>query len=209
MEISEHVVDFEKYSAIKSQILADFVTEWMELGSAKKGIVPESTWIVCCDGTWGAAGARVVTILTTPSGIKLRYVVRSQLSNKTDKCTNNIAEYEAIMLGLHKLRAIRVQMCIPRTDSKVVTRQIEKECRAREPTLKKYIYLVRRMESFFKGFTIEYIDRNKNSKADELVKAAAHNTPLSAYVFLQIISDASIKTIEPKSRVINIIQGED
>jgi hypothetical protein len=65
------------------------------------------------------------------------------------------------------------------------------------------------MESFFKGFTIEYIDRNKNSKADELVKAAARNTPLSAYVLLQVISDASIKTIKPKSRVINIIQGED
>jgi hypothetical protein len=27
MELSEHVVDFEKHSAIKSQILADFVAE--------------------------------------------------------------------------------------------------------------------------------------------------------------------------------------
>jgi hypothetical protein len=29
----------------------------------------------------------------------------------------------------------------------------------------------------FKGFTIEYIDRNKNSEADELVKVAARNNP--------------------------------
>jgi hypothetical protein len=28
MELSEHVVDFDKRSAIKSQILADFMTEW-------------------------------------------------------------------------------------------------------------------------------------------------------------------------------------
>jgi hypothetical protein len=34
MELSEHVVDFEKRSAIKSQILANFVAEWMEPGSA-------------------------------------------------------------------------------------------------------------------------------------------------------------------------------
>jgi ribonuclease HI len=29
MELSDHVVDFEKRSAIKSQILVDFVAEWM------------------------------------------------------------------------------------------------------------------------------------------------------------------------------------
>jgi hypothetical protein len=69
--------------------------------------------------------------------------------------------------------------------------------------------LVRRMEFFFKGFTLEYIDRNKNAEADELVKATARNTPLPANIFLQIISDASVKTIEPEPRVINIIHGED
>jgi hypothetical protein len=91
----------------------------------------------------------------------------------------------------------------------VVNRQIEKECIAREPTLEKYLALVRRMENIFKGFTIEYIDRNKNSKADELAKATARNTPLPADVFLQVISNACIKTIESEPRVINVIQGED
>jgi hypothetical protein len=56
--------------------------------------------------------------------------------------------------------------------------------------------LVRRMDNFFKGFAVEYIDRNKNSEANELMKAAAHNTPLPTDVFLQTISDALIKTIE-------------
>jgi hypothetical protein len=62
------------------------------------------------------------------------------------------------------------------------------------------------LEFFFKGFTIEYIDRNKNSEVDELI---ARNNPLPVDVFLQTISDASIKTIEPEPRVINIIHGED
>jgi hypothetical protein len=76
-------------------------------------------------------------------------------------------------------------------------------------TLEKYLVLVRRMENYFKSFTVEHIDRNKNTEADELAKVAAHNTPLPADVFLQIISDASIKTIEPEPRIINIIKGED
>jgi ribonuclease HI len=209
MEHSEHVVHFEKRSAVKSQILADFVAKWMEPGSAVEGAVPESPWLICCDGAWGVAGARAAAILTSPSGFKLCYVARLQFNNEADKCTNNIAEYEAILLGLQKLRAISVQRCILHTDSKVVVGQIEKECITREPTLKRYLALVRRMEKFFKGFTVEYIDRNKNTEADELVKAAAHNTPLPPDVFLQIISDTPIKTVEPVPRVINIIQSED
>jgi ribonuclease HI len=66
-----------------------------------------------------------------------------QFSSEADKCTNNIAKYETILLGLRKLWAIGVQRCTLRTDSKVVAGQIEKECIAREPTLKKYLALVR------------------------------------------------------------------
>jgi hypothetical protein len=61
------------------------------------------------------------------------------------------------------------------------------------------------MENCFKDITVEHIDRNKNTEADELAKAAAHNTPLPVDIFLQITSDASIKMIEPEPRIINII----
>jgi hypothetical protein len=65
------------------------------------------------------------------------------------------------------------------------------------------------MRIFFKGFTVDYIDKNKNSEADELAKAAARNTPLPADVYWQMIIDTSIKTTESEPRVINIIQGDD
>jgi hypothetical protein len=90
MELSEHVVDFEKRNAIKSQILADFVAEWIEPGFAIEGAVPKSPWLVFCDRAWEAAGARATTILTSPLGIKWRYVARLQFSKETDKCTSNI-----------------------------------------------------------------------------------------------------------------------
>jgi hypothetical protein len=41
MELSEHVVDFEKCNAIKSQVLADFISEWTEPGFAAEGVVHE------------------------------------------------------------------------------------------------------------------------------------------------------------------------
>jgi ribonuclease HI len=113
------------------------------------------------------------------------------------------------LLGLRKLRAIVVQRCTLRTNSKVVAGQIEKDCTTRESTLEKYLTLIRRMENHFKGFTMEYIERSKNTEADELAKAVAHNTPLPADVFLQVILDASIKAVEPEPKMINLIQVED
>jgi hypothetical protein len=120
MELSEYVVDFKKRSAIKSHVLANFIAEWLESGPPTDGIVPEAPWLVHCDGACGNAGVRASAILVSPSRIKLRYTARLQFHSEANKCTNNIAEYEAILLGLHKLRAIGVQTCTLCTDSKVV-----------------------------------------------------------------------------------------
>jgi hypothetical protein len=162
MELSEYTVNFKKRSAIKSQVLTDFVAEWKEPGSVTEGEVPKTPWVVYCNEAWGATGVRAVAILISPLGIRLRYAARMQFNSKVDKCTNNIAGYEAILLGICKLRAIGVQRCILHTDSKVVAGQKEKECIAREATLERYLGLVKRMENYFKEFIVEYIERNKN-----------------------------------------------
>jgi hypothetical protein len=59
-----------------------------------------------------------------------------------------------------------VQNCILQIDSKVIEGQIEKESIARDSTLEKYLALVRRMENYFRGFSVEHIERSKNAKAD-------------------------------------------
>jgi ribonuclease HI len=101
--------------------------------------------LVYCNGAWGAVGAGAAAIPISPSGIKLCYAARLQFNSEGDKCTNNIVEYEAILLGICKLRAIGGQRCILHTNSKVVAGQIEKECIAREPTLERYLTLIRQM----------------------------------------------------------------
>jgi ribonuclease HI len=82
------------------------------------------------------------------------------------------------------LRAIGVQTCVLHTDSKVVSSQIEKEYIVREPTLEKYLASVCRMDNYFKGFTVEYIEQNKNTEIDELAKAIARNTLMPLDVLL-------------------------
>jgi hypothetical protein len=44
MELSEHVIDFEKRSAIKSQVLAYFIAVWTKLSSYTEGTVVDTPW---------------------------------------------------------------------------------------------------------------------------------------------------------------------
>jgi ribonuclease HI len=182
MEQLEYVVNFKKHSAIKSQILADFVAEWDGAPLHDRGQGAQNTVGGLLRWSLGAIGAGAAVVLLSPSGIKLRYTARIQFNSESDKCTNNIAVYEAILLGICKLRPIRVQKCILCTDSNVVAGQIEKECIAREPTLERYLGLVRKMENYFKRFTVEYIEQirlQQRGKDYRIVKNELYKTSVS------------------------------
>jgi ribonuclease HI len=114
----------------------------MELSSYTEGIVVDTPWQVYCDRAWGVSGDRAAAILNSPSGIKLKYVARLQFKAEAYKCSNNIAKYEAVLLGLCELRAMGVQHCIMKTYSKVIASQIEKECTASDETLETYLAAV-------------------------------------------------------------------
>jgi hypothetical protein len=102
-ELSEHTIDFGKRSAIKSQVLADFVVEWTSPSNTTgdEELVP--VWEIRCDGAWGRKGARIAAIITSPAGVKLRYAARLDYTDPSDRCTNNTTEYEALLLGLRKV----------------------------------------------------------------------------------------------------------
>jgi ribonuclease HI len=58
------------------------------------------------------SGAGMAAILMPLKGPKLCYAARLEFLT-----TNNIAEYEAVLLGLRKLRALGVRRCIVRSYS--------------------------------------------------------------------------------------------
>jgi hypothetical protein len=91
----------------------------------------------------------------------------------------------------------------------VIAGQIEKEFMARDESLERYLAVICRMENHFKGFTVEHIERAMNTEVDEMAKAAARKAVLPPDVFFQLIEDPSVKTVEPKPRMVNIEQGED
>jgi ribonuclease HI len=123
---------------------------------------------VFCNGSWGTFGVGAATILISPSKIKTYYAARLEFN-----CTNNIVEYEALLLGLRKLRAKGVRRAVLKSDSQFITRQVDKISKARYPKLKKYLDIVRRMEASFEGFSAKNIPRGENEQANLLAKSAA------------------------------------
>jgi hypothetical protein len=91
----------------------------------------------------------------------------------------------------------------------VIAEQIEKEYILKDATLERYLALNWRMENYFRGFSLVHIERAKNTKADELVKATARKTTLPLDVFFQTFENSSVKIVELEPRIVNVIQGED
>jgi ribonuclease HI len=88
-------------------------------------------------------------------------------------CTNNIAEHEALLLGLRKLKAMGIGRAILKSDSQVISGHIDKISKVRDPKLEKYLEAVRRMEASFEGFSVKNILRGENGHANLLAKSAA------------------------------------
>jgi hypothetical protein len=124
-------------------------------------------------------------------------------------CANNIAEYEALFLGLLKLKAMEIRRAILKTDSQVILGHEDKSCKARDLKLEKYLDAVRRLEASFEGFFVKNIPRRENEHADLLAKSAAQRLPLPLEVFFETIKAPSVELMERAVLTISPVQSED
>ena len=164
------------------------------------------SWTVHCDGAWQNEGVGIAAILESPSGAKIRYAAHLSFDQSAPS-TNNTTEYEALLLGLCKMKALGHQDCVIKTYSKVIADHIEKESEARKPKLIQYLEVVRATEKHFRVFTIIHIPRAQNDEADRLAKVAARKQQLPLDVFFKEISTPL--TREKKESRINAIFSED
>jgi hypothetical protein len=140
-ELSEYTVDFERRSAIKSQVLVDFIIDWTSpIHNPSEDM--STPWVVRCDGAWCHKGVGISTVVTSPTGIVNGYAARLIFADDVHS-TNNTTEYEALLLALRKMKALGQQTFIIKTNSKVIQEHIEKESEARNPVLMKYLKKVR------------------------------------------------------------------
>jgi ribonuclease HI len=203
-ELNEFTIDYVHRSSIQSQALADFIADWTPGAHEEEINKDTEAWTVFYDGSWGTFGAGAAAVLVAPSKVKTCYVAKLDLS-----CTNNITEYEALLLGLRKLRAMGIRRAILKTDSQVISSHVDKSSKARYPKLERYLDTIRRLEASFEGFSVKNIPRGENEHADLLAKSAAQGLPLPLEVFFETIKAPSVELMERAMLTISPVHSED
>ena len=118
-----------------------------------------------CRGNPGQGGAGVV--LVDESGEVVATVKRS-----LGHCTNNIAEYRALIIGLEETLKKRYGQLNIFLDSELLVNQIKGSYKVKNETLKGLMSEVRKLLSYFDGYTVKHIDRSQNHIADRLANEA-------------------------------------
>jgi hypothetical protein len=77
-------------NAIKSQALANFVTEWTEVQMSSAPIDLEY-WTVYFDRSLMKKGAGVRLVFVSPHGVRMKYLVHLHFPT-----SNNVAKYESV-----------------------------------------------------------------------------------------------------------------
>jgi ribonuclease HI/probable phosphoglycerate mutase len=118
-----------------------------------------------CRGNPGQAGAGIV--LVDASG-----KIVATCCKYLGLCTNNIAEYKALIIGLEEALKRHCKQVGVYLDSELLVNQINGTYRVKNENLKMLMKEVRKLLSFFENYTVEHIPRSQNTTADQLANKA-------------------------------------
>ncbi|XP_074306403.1 uncharacterized protein LOC141641647 [Silene latifolia] len=149
VHLSGYDLKFEPRTAIKSQALADFVSDFCPAlqTQAEQDILRVGVGLV----------------LKSPQGDLIVQAVRCEF-----KATNNEAEYEALILGLKlalDLKIRHLQVC---SDSKFIVNHVNDCYEFRDPRMMAYLDVAKELKTRFVTFNIKQIPRDQNAEADAL-----------------------------------------
>jgi len=91
--------------------------------------------------------------------------------------TNDITEYEALILGLNAAKDKGIRNIKVFGDVNLIIQQVNKTFQARHPRLKAYRDKVWRFKNSFDSFSISYIPRIKNQLTDSLAVSTSMFIP--------------------------------
>ena len=164
IELSEFDIQYRPQTAIKGQVVADFIPEYTQLEGKEAEVLGQ--WSIHTDGSSNrhAGGANVV--IQTPEGDKIECMIRLDFP-----MTNNEVKYEALVAGLNLAKAAGAENTVVHCDSQVITSQINDDYEYRNERMKYLEEVKNRIGNLEVRFV--QIPREENECANRLAKAAS------------------------------------
>jgi ribonuclease HI len=187
VELMGETISFAPRKAKKFQALVDFLAKWVDTQLPTAPIQAE-LWTMYFDGSLIKTGAGAGLLFISPLGKHVRDAIRLHFPT-----SNNVAEYEALVNGLHIAVELGVRRLDARGDSQLVIDQVMKNSHCRDRTMEAYCNEVRRLEDKFRGLELNHVARRYNETADELAKIASGRTTVPPNVFSRDMYQPSVK----------------
>jgi ribonuclease HI len=127
-------------------------------------------------------------VITSPRGDKFCYVLRLIFP-----CTNNAAEYEALLHGLRMAKEMNLSRVRCLGDSDLVAQQVSGTWDSKDPLMAAYRHAVTNIARHFKGYQVDHINRRQNEAVDALSRLASQRKPVPPNVFLDVLHNPSDK----------------
>ncbi|XP_070668767.1 uncharacterized protein [Malus domestica] len=175
MALSEFSLQYVSQKAVKGQALADFLAQHPSpygFGDTdvKIGMVEtrDNYWTMYFDGSSTSSSAGVGVVIQSPNHDRWYFSLKLDFD-----CTNNKAEYEALIIGLGLLHDLRATRALVLGDSELVINQLNGSFRCMSCTLAPYHMVASYLAESFDGITFEHISWIHNTDADELAQIAS------------------------------------
>ena len=117
IELREFDVQYRSRTAIKGQIVADIIAEYIQ--PKDKGAEGQKLWSIHTDGSSNQHSGGTGVVILTLEGDKIECMIRLDFPT-----TNNEAEYEALVVGLDLAKVVGAENMIIHCDSLVITSQV-------------------------------------------------------------------------------------
>ncbi|XP_020272463.1 uncharacterized protein LOC109847642 [Asparagus officinalis] len=108
-------------------------------------------------------------VLTSP-----RNHVLPHAFSLTEPCTNNVDEYNALLIGLELARELEIRHLEAYGDSQLIIKQMTGDYEVRNDDLISLHKAATKLVESFKSFCIEHVLRSKNTYADALASLATN-----------------------------------
>ncbi len=91
------------------------------------------------------------------------------------QCTNNVAEYKALILGLKKIQEMDGRQVAVFMDSELIIRQLQGRYKVKNANLKPLFDQAKQLLNSLDTYRVAHIPREKNKRADELANEGIDN----------------------------------
>ncbi|CAL8136204.1 unnamed protein product [Prunus armeniaca] len=170
MTLSEFTFQYVAQKSVKGQALAVFLAHHPAQGQEEEleveigmALMEKNYWTMYFDGSSTETRSGAGVVIESPQGQMWQFAFQLDF-----KCTNNQAEYEALIIGLEILKEMKATRVLVYGDSQLVINQLTREYQCTSENLTMYYVTALNTADEFSRISFVHVPRAENHEANEM-----------------------------------------